>query len=173
MSQVFYIHGFGSSPQSETLKKLRESFPDAIGLTYDPLDPFVSLRKLHMEILSAEDYPVIVGSSLGGWYADQLSKSVVGDFILYNPSISPEVSLSRYNIPREVLYKYKLRAAAPRGASRTIVLSMDDEIFDAKLTEKQYSKYADIIKTSGGHRMTDDNLSIIVKKIKYLDSQLP
>ena len=94
-TQVFYIHGFASSPESATLKLLRESFHSAIGLTYDHNNPRKSVDEM---VKLLESYPdkdiIIVGSSLGGWYAEQLTGRIVAQFILYNPSTEPEVALS-------------------------------------------------------------------------------
>lgn len=170
--KIYYIHGYGSSVNSETLKKLQEYYPDAIGLTYDVSNPIHSLSKMASKINSEyEDTPLIIGSSLGGWYAEQLADYVIADYILYNPCISPDVTLAKYGLSDSVLNNYKIKCG--RRSPRTIVLSMDDEIIDPELTIDKYSDNAAIIKTSGGHRMTDHNMSLIVEQAKYLENQIP
>ena len=173
MSKVYYIHGYGSSLNSETLKKLRNFFPGTIGLTYDPLKPNESVQKLCSQVLEeydSNDFPTIIGSSLGGWYADQLTSSVAADFILYNPCISPEISLVKHHLSMDVLNEYKSDKSSV--VPRTIVLSMDDEVIDPIFTLAKYQSSNKIIKTSGGHRMTDENLTLIAQRAIYLQNQL-
>jgi len=175
--KIFYIHGFGSSPESSTLKLLQETYPQAIGLTYDYTDPFGSLIELSKQVnqYSIGEHVIILGSSLGGWYAEQLTERVVADFILYNPATNPSLSLSKYSVEQEVLYKYKqyqlYRPYLP-SASRTVILSEDDEVIDHNVACIKYELSSDIIKTHGGHRMTIDNMKIITDKIKYLGNQI-
>ena len=174
-SLVFYIHGFGSSVNSETLQSLRKSYPDAVSLTYDHTQPYQSISAMVREILdvAGDRNVVIVGSSLGGWYAEQLTRHIVGDFIMYNPCTLPEVSLHKYGVGIETLQAYKLcsyKTLPP--ASRTVVLCFDDVVIDPRIADVKYSSVSDMVYTNGGHRMTPYNLDIIVDKIKFLQNQL-
>jgi predicted esterase YcpF (UPF0227 family) len=174
-SQVIYIHGFGSSVNSETLKQLKCSFPTAIGLTYDHTNPADSIRNMVSEIRKyASKDVVIVGSSLGGWYTEQLTKYVVADFILYNPSTQPEKALAKYGVSQDDLLKYKsLASYTLPAASRNVILSIDDQVIDPILADVKYKNTAAMTYTAGGHRMTSEAMDIIVKKINYLRNQLP
>jgi predicted esterase YcpF (UPF0227 family) len=177
-TQIYYIHGFGSSPQSDTLKMLQKEFPDAIGLTYDYNCPGESLTELVKFIRSASivsgTHPIIIGSSLGGWYAEMLTRYVVADFILYNPSMNPEVTLARHGLPQEVLFKYKEISSPYKflPCSRNVLLSRDDEIIDPMIAAIKYEHIANVMFTSGGHRMTEMNMNYIVSIIKYSRNQL-
>ena len=172
-SQVFYIHGFASSPKSATLKMLQKEFPSAIGLTYDHTDPAGSISGM-MALLQgyAEQDIIIVGSSLGGWYTEQLTRHIVAQFILYNPAIEPEVSLAKYSLSQEVLYRYKSLQLPLVPASRTVIISIDDAVISPTRTDNRYKNIADMSYTAGGHRMTEEAMSIIVSKIKFLENQL-
>lgn len=179
MTKIFYIHGFGSSVDSPTLKMLQKTYPDAIGLTYDHTNPRESVSKLARQVneYSIGDHVVIIGSSLGGWYAEQLTDRVVADFILYNPATQPWNSLDKYDVDQDVLYKYKefstvLRTHTP-VASRTLILSSDDEVVDPKFAMVKYMNNANFILTGGGHRMTSKNMDMIVAEIKFLENQIP
>lgn len=176
-TQVYYIHGFRSTAESETLQLLRKEFPDAIGLDYDHNDPSGSILAMVIRINSDGKFPTIVGSSLGGWYTEQLTKRIVGDFIMYNPSTQPEVALARYGLSQEVLYKYKTQSSSSNRyspmSSRTVVLCSDDEVVDPTLADVKYRGNAAMLYTNGGHRMTIDNMKIITDRIKYLENQLP
>ena len=177
-TQVYYIHGYGSSVNSETLSMLRESYPDAIGLTYDhnyPYESIVALAKtINDKSLTDSTYPVIVGSSLGGWYTEQLTNLVVGGFIMYNPSTRPEVTIARHGVPQAILLKYKQISFSHTylSASRTVLLSEDDEIIDHAVAMIKYKNISHVMMTSGGHRMCDANMRLIVDKIKFLENQM-
>lgn len=173
--QVFYIHGFGSSVESNTLELLRESFPDAIGLTYDHKEPKLSIDSMVDDIKSScrgrDVY--VVGSSLGAWFAEQLTDRIVADVVLYNPSISPEISLSKYNVEQSVLYKYKLLARQPQIKNRTVIVSTDDNIINSSNTISKYKDISNVVLTKGGHRMTSSNMKLIVDSINFRKNQLP
>lgn len=174
-SQVFYIHGFGSSAKSDTLKLLQKSFPDVIGLTYDHTEPAASIKSLVTKLRGYADKDlIIVGSSLGGWYTEQLTRKIVAQFIMYNPATQPEVTLAKYGVDQEVLFKYKIMGIDKlEPASRTVVISIDDEVIHPAIADIKYKNIADMIYTAGGHRITQEAMDHIVKKIKFLENQLP
>lgn len=177
--QIYYIHGFGSTPESSTTQMLREHFTDVIGLDYDHNDPVLSICKMIAEInddaSKSDKYPIIVGSSLGGWYAEHLTRYVVADYILYNPSTNPEITLSRHGLSQDVLYKYKSITSPYKflPTSRSVLLSEDDEIIDYKVALNKYKEIAQVMFTNGGHRMTDENMRLIADRINILKNQLP
>lgn len=67
--KLIYLHGFGSSAASGTVKTLRELLPDfdvvAPDILVDPAEALPFLRGLCMN----EAPDVIVGTSMGGMYA--------------------------------------------------------------------------------------------------------
>ena len=70
--KLMYLHGFGSSAASGTVKTLRELLPDfdivAPDIPVDPVDALPFLRGLCMN----EVPDVVVGTSMGGMYAQQM-----------------------------------------------------------------------------------------------------
>lgn len=70
--KLMYLHGFGSSAASGTVKTLRELLPDfdvvAPDIPVDPAEALPFLRGLCMN----EVPDVIVGTSMGGMYAQQM-----------------------------------------------------------------------------------------------------
>lgn len=173
-TQVFYVHGFASTVKSDTLQKLQKFYPDAIGLTYDHTEPAKSIIQLTIQLQKYNDKNlVIVGSSLGGWYAEQLTKHIVADYILYNPCTEPHKSLAKYSVPSDVLNKYKVRETQCGPASRTVIISVDDPVIHAAIADNKYKNTADMHYTAGGHRMTEEAMDVIVQKINYLENQLP
>jgi len=71
-SKLIYFHGFGSSGEGSTVKILRELLPHWEVVAPDiPVDPAVALPFLK-ELCHKEQPNVIIGTSMGGMYAQQM-----------------------------------------------------------------------------------------------------
>lgn len=70
--KILYVHGFASSGQSGTVKRLREVFPAAEVVAPDlPLNPLEALTLL--QVTCKEIRPdLIIGTSMGGMFAEML-----------------------------------------------------------------------------------------------------
>ena len=78
MKKILYLHGFGSSGASGTVELLRKSFWEtdaahraAVVAPDIPVDPAVALPMLK-ELAAKEQPNLVIGTSMGGWYAQQL-----------------------------------------------------------------------------------------------------
>lgn len=173
-SHLFYIHGYNSSPQSETVSMLRAVFPKVIALDYDYKTPVESIQTLADEIHKYEGDKIIVGSSLGGWYTEQLTNKVSGGFIFFNPAVEPDKTLSILGVSVDICEKYKNASdySFRRVAKRNVVIALDDDTIDPMKSIIKYCNHAKIIDTTGGHRMTCHNFPIIVNLITTLDSAI-
>lgn len=70
--KLVYFHGFASSGASGTVQLLRKIFPSAQIVAPDiPVDPEEALPMLQ-KLVQAEQPDVIVGTSMGGMYAQQM-----------------------------------------------------------------------------------------------------
>lgn len=70
--KLIYFHGFASSGASGTVELLRHIFPSAEVIAPDiPVDPEEALPFLK-ELVEAEQPDVIIGTSMGGMYAQQM-----------------------------------------------------------------------------------------------------
>ena len=87
---MMYVHGFASSGSSGTVMNLRRSLPGWRVIAPDlPIDPFEALELLRT-IVKEEQPEIVVGTSMGGMYTQQLwgvSRIVV------NPSFEMSRSL--------------------------------------------------------------------------------
>jgi predicted esterase YcpF (UPF0227 family) len=173
-TSIYYIHGFGSSKESSTLKMLQEYFPESIGLTYDYLEPENSLRELTEQLQTDPNEKIIIGSSLGGWYAEQLTTRVLAEFILYNPQTEPEIGLKKYGIPDRVLEKYRQlkENVGKKSAPRVVILSTDDTVVPYIAAYNKYRDNSLVQLTTGGHRMTAENMSHIVKAVHFMENSI-
>ena len=81
---VLYCHGFASSGQSGTVTRLRTVMPNARVIAPDlPVDPHEAIALLH-QICETEKPDLIIGTSMGGMYAEQLRGF---DRICINPAL--------------------------------------------------------------------------------------
>lgn len=81
--KILYVHGFSSSGQSGTVIKIREMLPGATVVAPDlPLHPSEAIDLLH-HTCDAEQPDLIIGTSMGGMYAEMLYGY---DRILVNPA---------------------------------------------------------------------------------------
>lgn len=82
---LMYVHGFASSAQSGTVALLRHVLPEARVVARDiPIDPHEGLAMLRRQC--DEEHPdIIVGTSMGGMYAEQLRGY---DRVLINPAFA-------------------------------------------------------------------------------------
>mgnify|MGYP000182757656 CR=1 FL=1 len=102
MINILYIHGFISSPFSykaqQTQSFLTEKFPD---ITYHcpqlDVSPKVAIKQLVNLITSLPDQQwYLIGSSLGGFYANYLVEQYGVRAVLVNPAVRPYELLSDY-----------------------------------------------------------------------------
>ena len=82
--KVMYVHGFGSSGQSGTVTRIREVLPQATVIAPDlPIIPQEAIDLLR-ETCESEQPDLIIGTSMGGMYAEMLYGY---DRILVNPAL--------------------------------------------------------------------------------------
>ncbi|RRD02558.1 YqiA/YcfP family alpha/beta fold hydrolase [Prevotella sp. OH937_COT-195] len=81
--KIMYVHGFASSACSGTVGRMRTMLPSATVVAEDiPIDPHEGLAMLR-EMAEREKPDLIIGTSMGGMYAEQLHGF---DRILINPA---------------------------------------------------------------------------------------
>ena len=81
---LLYCHGFGSSGQSGTVSRLRTVMPNTKVIAPDlPLNPHEAIALLH-NICEEEKPDLIIGTSMGGMYTEQLRGF---DRICINPAL--------------------------------------------------------------------------------------
>lgn len=84
--KVLYIYGYGSSPESDTYKWLKNNLPNTIvySFGYVQTDPENSIPYL-CSLVEELDIDIVIGSSLGGWYAMHVASICSLPSILINP----------------------------------------------------------------------------------------
>jgi predicted esterase YcpF (UPF0227 family) len=105
-----YIHGFNSSPQSLKARQLQSRLavqgrPREFccpALSHWPREAIGQLREAMLG--HAPDGVVLVGSSLGGFYATWLAEQTGCRAVLVNPAVTPHADLETYLGPQRNLY---------------------------------------------------------------------
>ena len=173
---TYYIAGYNSS--GNTTRKLQAHIPHLLELTYDVLQPATSLAQMAQQIQQTNAPTItLIASSLGGWYAERLSALITNTtpnihlhIILYNPSINAETNLSKYGLASDILDEYNtLKNQYPSAFTRhtrTIIVSTDDDVVSPQDNIPYYTDRAEMILTTGGHRMTAGNLELVVGRVK-------
>ena len=71
--KIMYVHGFASSGASGTVGRIRLLLPQATVIAPDlPVDPFAAINLLK-DLCAKEQPDLIIGTSMGGMYTEQLA----------------------------------------------------------------------------------------------------
>ena len=134
---IIYLHGFGSSGQSGTVKHLRKIFPQCNVLAPDiPVNPVEAIPFLKK--LCEENKPdIIIGTSMGGMYAMQMT-----DYLRI--CVNPALHMSQLTDVLQVGTFERFQPTADGGTLYTITedviqhfQDMEQHLFDGITSENQ------------------------------------
>ncbi|OZG71417.1 esterase [Hahella sp. CCB-MM4] len=161
---LLYLHGFKSSPASIKAKKLydwvRDQRPDLhVEIPALPFSPKETIRYLETSYFHSSTRPVgIIGSSLGGYYANYLSLEHHVPAALINPAVKPYLLLNDYLGQNENLYTGEVFEVIP--AHMQELLSLDrapecrrDQILTLVQTGDETLNYHEAVEKYGSHPM--------------------
>ena len=93
---ILYLHGYDSSSQGEKPKLLREMYKENRLLIPDlPLDPLECMTLSEDTLRTASNDTIIIGASLGGFYAYYLASKFKKDCLLINPVYQPALEAKK------------------------------------------------------------------------------
>lgn len=167
---ILYIHGFNSSPLSTKARQLvavmrQAGFSDHLrvpSLHHHPRQAMIQLEAAIAELGA----PLLVGSSLGGYYATYLAERHGLKALLINPAVCPHrlfdgqlgtqrnfYSGETWELTLEhVQALAELEVPAPQDAARYQVwLQTADETLDYRHAERYYRACALRIQAGGDH----------------------
>ena len=123
--KILYLHGIGSGAESRTPRTLRKLLPDAVILAPElPIRPSEAYGFIHENYYMNDDFDLVIGTSLGGFYAQTLH---VVKKILVNPAMFADE-----DIPKGIgMGKQDFLCNRSDGAKEYVI---DDE-FIAELAE--------------------------------------
>ncbi|UFS61740.1 hypothetical protein LOH54_08695 [Sulfurimonas sp. HSL-3221] len=176
---ILYLHGFASCGDSTKTRLLKAYFGEAEVLSPDlPVEPDEVLAFLR-RLIGQHDVSLLIGSSLGGFYATALSSEYGLDAVLINPSVHPYRTLSPYvgtntfwcsGEPFEWKSEYLLQLARIAETMRLpdarllVLLQTGDELLDYTVAEAVYGDYEVIVEAGGNHRF--ENLGEYLERIE-------
>lgn len=162
MRKIMYIHGFKSDGNSEKAKILKNKFGEEYIISNTlPIAPLQAINELQ-NALSDDEIGLIIGSSLGGFYALYLSIFNSLPAILINPSLKPFETLKPYlgintrfnsNEKFELLDEHLMQFRALYEEMKQLdydqsflnfYLSKDDEIIDHSSIPSKFPKAGSI-----------------------------
>ena len=127
------------------------------------------------ELNAIKDIDLIVGNSLGGFYAYVLSAKRNCPCLLVNPCIPPTKYLEKLVLgyPEEFmnelkqLEEYVCAAKFHQPVCNTfVILGKDDDLLDPKFT-KDYLKNVELHEIDGGHKISGAAFRKLMKEIVY------
>ena len=168
---VVYIHGFNSAPASFKAQQFRQAWLQ-LGLSAEQLlipelhhDPERAIKQLQ-EAIEQLEQPVLVGSSLGGYYATYLAQQYHLKALLINPAVRPHLLFDDFSAEQENFYTGErwlltdthlhalaaLEVAPPQDAERfSVWLQTGDETLNYCLAEQYYAGCSVQIEQGGDH----------------------
>ena len=177
---IAYVHGFNSSPASNTFGLLQRVFPKARALNYPSSGLFPeNLARLHGQISAlqgqGEGPLVLVGSSLGGFYTSQLSALFECNCALFNPVVWPAQALRQFVGPNTYFHdgqdweftdtmcdSYSLFSDARNApVQRLVVLGRADTLLNPAEARSYWKNHARIHETDDGHSLAALDATII------------
>ena len=169
---ILNIHGFDGSNRNTNFNILRSMYGD----DYMILSPNINYRQSYyfediydqIEDLinlagSGDKIELIVGNSLGGFFASIFAEKYSTPFILTNPCLRPDISLK--DVYPEFLYEIKNRNFIDENLKKwssqryehfsdaAIFYGNRDDVLDSKLSMEMAGKANSII-LDGGHRLS-------------------
>lgn len=176
--KIFYIHGFNSYKGSSTPKKIQR----AIGMPVQELyyrseksyqEIMQDLKSQYLTLYHGEP-TIIAGTSMGGFFADQLCEMPnIYAIVLINPVVDPVEVLSqetfigeqenfitheKYIFAKEIAQTYQARIDLRNIPVKRYLLSAEhDELLNPETSRNYWKNCAQIVPIEGGHRLTDFN----------------
>jgi len=161
---ILYIHGFASCGWGNKSRALQEYFGDVFAPDL-PVRPKEAMKLLE-SIINEEHIDLLVGSSLGGYYATYLGQKYAKKAVLINPSTRPYETLKPYVGENErwcdgAKFEWKeeyLRELFDFDTSNLrkhlflLLLQTDDEVLDYKVELQKYANQRRIVEYGGNHR---------------------
>ena len=190
---VLYCHGFASSGQSGTVTRLREVMPQAKVIAPDlPIHPAEAIALLR-DICQQEQPDLIIGTSMGGMYAEQLygfdricvnaalemgetmkAHGMTGTQQFQNPRLD---GIQEFYVDKALVKEYKdqseerFKGATDEERQRIYGLFGDQDT-TVDTYDMFHEVYPQAIHFHGEHRMNDQSfMHSVVPVIRWIDDR--
>ena len=185
---VLYVHGFASSGQSGTVRRLQEVLPEARVIAPDlPIHPHEALALLH-DVCQQEKPDLIVGTSMGGMLGLYIDAPASVKLVI-NPSLEMERTLRQrgygkhpylqerengekeFTIDEPMIQRFvsfRKEQLIRLGTRNIGLFSTDDELLGHEMSKRNARVLADagfdiVWSDKFGHRCNDNAVKQITK----------
>lgn len=190
MTTVVYLHGFNSGPKSAKVEKIakwcEENGHEFLAVEYNSYDGMGAFAKLQNQIRTLpHDDTVLVGTSLGGFWALYFSQLYGIKAMALNPTVDPFTTLRKYvnqtlknfstgevfefdDVDLSSFHPFLLSRVRLKNQAPSVVLVEEgDTELDHTKTEQELSGLLEFIKVPGGsHRF--ESMDLALQKLEEL-----
>jgi predicted esterase YcpF (UPF0227 family) len=182
MSKILYLHGFGSCGEGNKSGALRAYFGEekilSPDLPYAPQDVITYIEKL----IANEKVTLLIGSSLGGFYATYFAEKFSLPAVLLNPSVTPWQTLEKhigwqerfcdgevFELKAVYLQQMKSMRVNPQSGYYLVLLQSGDEVLDYRMAKSFYQEHKVVVEYGGTHRF--ENITWYLSMIEAFRSK--
>ena len=151
---VLFLHGLESKPTGPKMQYLKDRFTNYYAPEIDYEDPDVYEEILDLCI--AEEFDMIIGSSMGGYFAHAIGTTLGTPVIMFNPALHSR-SFNPYGV-----------VCGEKPIDGVCVLGMDDDVIDPTTTYnmlKNDEKLAIMPVEGMGHRTPFEKFVEVIETI--------
>ncbi len=176
LDAIIYIHGWVGHPsatESPKVSSMRAHFePKGVKVfapTYNDQDAHASYNHLMAfvtNVMKKHPHCLLVGCSLGGFWAHYISNQLRLPSLLLNPAMKPWETLDKYVGVREGFTKqhvktfkeFNFKPARPSTVyePRTVLVEKGDDVIEPVANHKQFIGHADARLLEGGSHRFDN-----------------
>lgn len=168
MTKIIYIHGFKGSYQSDKVQYLKDAFPDAdvygFPVPEKAQDAYLEIDKQLMDAFATDSDVILVGTSLGGFWAQFFANKYALKSVIINVCVAPHISLAEFvgteraegwtTADADAYYSFFQHQRAPEYPC-VVLLEEGDELFESKFTATLYPTAKVHLLPGGNHRFTN------------------
>lgn len=155
--KIIYFPGFGGDKNSETYTKICEKYENSVFMVYDNSNAEVAFSQIKNQIQNyiCENL-LLIGQSLGGFWAEKFAIYYDLHSILINPSFEPEFSLKKYDLSVDDLNSFQNFKSIEFSKKKiSIILSKNDSIVNPAPVLQKYKNFANFKYVNGDHKLVE------------------
>ena len=155
--KIIYLSGFGGNENSETYRSLLLKYSETSFIKYNNENADIAFEQVKNVLQNKSNKThLIIGQSLGGFWAEYFAKKYNYSVILINPSLKPHESLAKYNLTEtelENFRKYKVEEKIETKLS--IIVSKNDTIVNPDIVVSKYKNIVGIKYLESDHKINE------------------
>lgn len=158
--KILFFHGLDSSKESTKFYAIDSHRKFCVNVDYRALS-FQSVFSFYQDLIEKIQPDIIVGHSLGSYWALKMSLAQKIPAVIANPSLSPQFRSDYPAITEDDLEHDILQLA---------YLELNDELLDMHQVQQQLQPYMQVEAVAGGHHRLarPENLNILIERLQQM-----